>query len=68
MNNSILYDFVFNFNPYTNLWSAVERDNYKELFNDLSSDKLLKSSNINTLVELIIKYDGDINRIKTEIK
>lgn len=68
MDNKVLYDWLFHCNPYTNLWSAVQRDNFNELFNDVSSDKVLRSSNINTLTQLIMKYDGDIDKIRKEIK
>lgn len=59
-----LYDWVFNFNPYKNIWNAVKREDYKDLFNESASDNVLSSSNIETLTSLIEKTDGDKDKIQ----
>ena len=56
--------WVFVYNTYTNKWMASKRDNYYDLFSNISSDKVLKSSNINTLIEIIIKTQGEKTKIK----
>lgn len=58
----MIHNWIFNFNEYTQKWSAVTRDNYFDLFNGCKD--CLKSSNINTLIELINKTNGDDNKIK----
>ena len=63
MENAILIDWVFHFNPYTKLWAAINRSNYSEYWNDSDSKNIIRSKEINTLVELIIKADGDIKKI-----
>jgi predicted RecB family nuclease len=70
MNNEDLYGWVFHFNPYTQLWNTVRREDYFLLFSgvDKSSDKVLKSSQVNTLVELINKTKGEPERIEAFLK
>ena len=62
-----IHDFIFHFNTYTSKWNAVTRDNYNELF---SGDKgnVISSSSIQTLEYLINKYQGDVNKIKSNVK
>lgn len=57
-----LYNWVFHFNPHTNLWNAVTRDNYNELFS--GGKNVLRSKEINTLIKLITKLDGYMNMIE----
>ena len=45
-------------------WRAAKREDYRELFNDHNSEKVLKSSSIDTLTELIQRTGGDLNEIK----
>lgn len=65
-----LYNWVFNYNPYTKLWNATKREYYALLFSATSknSNLVLKSKDINTLIELITKTDGESNKIKKLIK
>lgn len=60
MNNTILYDWVFSYNPYTRKWRAAKRENYNELFS--GGDTIISSSSIDTLIEIIIKTGGDISK------
>ena len=39
MDNKVLYDWLFHCNPYTNLWSAVQRDNFNELLYEVRQDR-----------------------------
>lgn len=59
-----LVNWVFIYNVHTENWQATLRDNYNMLYSDIGNSKVLKSSNIDTLIELIIKTDGDIKKIK----
>jgi len=59
-----LEGWVFVYNTHTSKWMASRRDNYYDLFSNISSDKVLKSSNINTLIEIISKTQGEKTKIK----
>lgn len=61
-----LYPFLFRYNSYNKQWIAST--NQIDLWNNLDSDIVLMSSDINTLVELINKYQGDIKKLKKELK
>jgi hypothetical protein len=67
MNNQELYGWVFTFNPYQQVWLAAKRENSNELFSG-NEGNVLKSSSINTLQQLIIKTDGDEEKIKKLLK
>lgn len=56
-----IYDWVFHYNIYTNLWEAAKRDNYFELFN--GGKNVLRSSDIKTLITIINRTNGDNDKI-----
>lgn len=60
---SYLYDWVFRFNPYDDKWYATRRSNYNELFSNVSSNDVLRSSEVSTLVHIIKRTNGDKNKI-----
>lgn len=62
--NDCFYDWIFHFNIYTKQWNAVLRDDYKLLFSNSTSDKVLKSGKIETLIEVIHKSGGNLEKIK----
>jgi hypothetical protein len=62
-----LHGWVFTFNIYTKNWVAATRDQYLDLFSKPETE-FLRSKNINTLQELIIKTGGDEEKIKKLIK
>lgn len=59
-----LYDFVFHFNPYTGLWSAIHRDDYLQYWSDGSHTRVIRSKSVDTLQEIIIKTGGEISKIE----
>lgn len=61
-----LHGFLFTYNEYSQKWCAATRDNYAELFS--GGDNVIKSSSIETLIALINKFDGDIKKIKKNVK
>lgn len=67
MKNENLYGWVFKFNPYTNLWSTTPDSNYFALANG-HNDQVISSKNINTLMSIVNKTNGDRNKIKELIK
>lgn len=58
-----LHGWVFTYCAVSKVWCAAERDNYNSLFNDYTSPNVLRSSKIETLIELIAK-GKTINKIK----
>jgi predicted component of type VI protein secretion system len=59
-----LQQWVFVYNPYQEEWQAAMRKDINELWNNSQSKKVLRSSKIKTLENLIIKY-GDIDTINS---
>lgn len=51
-----MFDYLFHYNPYTQVWSAFKREHKEKYFNgDLTDKDLLKSKDINTLFGFLIK-------------
>lgn len=61
--NSSVYNFVFHFNAYTNLWAAVPRDIYDKYWSDHNLPGILRSKSIDTLLHLLNKTGGDIEEV-----
>lgn len=59
-----LQQYVFHYNPFTETWYAIPRDKYTEYWSNANTKGVLKSSKINTLIELISKGDKFIKKIK----
>lgn len=55
-----LHGWVFTYNSVAQKWEAVTRDNYFDLF---SGGPKLSSSSIETLTELIIKTEGNQEKL-----
>lgn len=55
-----LHGWVFTYNSVAQKWEAVTRDNYFDLFN---GGPKLSSSSIETLTELIIKTEGNQEKL-----
>jgi hypothetical protein len=53
-----LFDFIFWYNPYENIWYAIERNSQLNFFNGNRQNSIYyKSKEISTLVEIISKDD-----------
>jgi hypothetical protein len=52
---SRLYDWVFHYNHFTELWHAVPREMYNRYWDNDDIKGVLKSKDINTLIEIITK-------------
>lgn len=52
-----VYNYVFHFNPLLKVWTAIPRDEYLQYWNRSIKDVdgVLRSKDINTLVELVDK-------------
>lgn len=64
---SYLYNWVFHFNSYANLWAAIPRDSYTEYWDRYDHPDVLKSSKLETLLELLHKSKGDVELLNTII-
>jgi hypothetical protein len=56
---SYLTDWVFHFNAHTEQWAAIPRETYSEYWNDYKNAGVLRSKNLNTLLDLLHKSKGD---------
>ena len=65
---SYLYDWVLHFNPYTNLWAAVPKDLYRQYWDKYDLPGVIRSSKIETLLELLHKSKGDIDLLNEMVK
>lgn len=58
-----LYGWWFTFNCFTGNWCACTEDHKNEVYNNHASRNVIKSKSFETLRELIIRCDGDINEM-----
>lgn len=68
MKNTNIYNWVFIKNPFTNKYYAAKREDFHLLYNDSNSPKVLKSSSMSTLEEIISRTDGDMKEINKLIR
>lgn len=52
---SKLYNYIFHYNHYTELWNAIPRELYVKYWDNDDIEGVLKSKNFNTLIEIITK-------------
>lgn len=63
-----LYNWVFHFNVYTNVWAAIPRGLVQNYFNDLETPGVLFSRELDTLADLICRTNGDEGSIDALLK
>jgi hypothetical protein len=63
-----LYNWVFHFNVYTNIWAAIPRSLVQKYFNDLETPGVLFSRELDTLADLICRTNGDEESIDALLK
>ena len=68
MEKDYLYDWVFHFNHLTNTWAAIPRDLYKQYWDNYNLPGVIRSSKIETLLELLHKSKGDIDLLNEIVK
>jgi len=61
---SYLTDWVFHFNAHTEQWAAIPRETYSEYWNDYKNAGVLRSKNLDTLLELLHKAKGSTDVIE----
>jgi hypothetical protein len=59
-----LYNWVFHFNSFTGVWSAIPRDVYHEYWNNSDVNGVIRSKSVETLTEIIKKTKGNIKLIE----
>jgi len=64
----VFNDWVFHYCPYSKKWRAATRENQKEIFNNVDSKKVIKSTKIDTLIHLIDLTNGDISKMNKMAK
>lgn len=63
MKNEHIDGWVFTYSPHDEKWKAVNRDNYSKLWSDVNNEAVIKSSKVETLIEIITKGQGDLKTI-----
>ena len=61
---SYLEDWVFHYNSFNDQWAAVPRETYNEYWSNYKHPEVLRSKNLNTLLELLHKTKGDKQAIE----
>lgn len=61
-----MFNWVFHYNPYLNLWNAIPRHKYQEYWSNLTADEVLKSKDLNVLIEMINRGEDFIKSIPEE--
>lgn len=59
-----LYGWYFTYNHFTQKWAACLVEDIPTLQNNHATDKAIRSSRIETLIEMIIKGQGQWDLIK----
>lgn len=61
MKDSVLYDYMFHFNPHDQLWYGFKRDEANAYWSDRDSVKsLLKAKNIKIILGFLTKEKNQI--------
>ncbi len=58
-----LYNWLFHYNPYQKHWTAFKREESNSYFNGEIKNPLV-SKKYNTLIDIIVKTNGDEKKIK----
>jgi hypothetical protein len=67
MENEILQDWVFHYNPYIKLWAGIHRDLYQHYWTNINHSDIIFHTNLESIKKLVVKYKGDIKKIKAKL-
>lgn len=67
MENNYLDGWIFRYNSATNNWLVCTRDQWLDMYN-IPETNFLRSKEFKTLQEILIKNQGDAEKIKQLIK
>lgn len=56
-------DWLFHFNPYTQLWNAIPRNVYNQYWDNSQHHLVLRSKHLNTLLDMLHRTKGDVEMI-----
>jgi len=60
MLNNGFYNWIFHFNPFTQVWSIIHREDYNAYWSaGKTKYPLVKSKDIDTLIYLVNSSEGD---------
>lgn len=63
-----LYGWLFTYNPHTKLWSAFKSEDKEAYFNNTKECKSrISSKTIDTLLYMIIKYNGNVEEPEDKV-
>lgn len=64
MNSEELYNWIFHYNTYTNVWSGFNREDYKAYWNgEETKYAILRARDVKTIQEIILKTNGDKKKL-----
>lgn len=63
-NKVYLHDWVFHYNVLTSSWAAIPRELQTQYWSNYDLEGILRSSKIETLLEILYKTKGDLIEIK----
>jgi hypothetical protein len=61
-----LFNYVFHYNPHSQVWSAIPRDEYVNYWNGVLSSTVIKSKELSVLMELLSRGEDFINSVSEE--
>ena len=59
LEKSYLYNWVFHYNAFSSTWAAIPREDYDKYWNDINNTAILRSTNLDTLLSILAKTEGD---------
>jgi hypothetical protein len=63
MDNEYLQNWVFVFNPFKKIWNAIPRECYNDYWNNIKHPDVIRSSKIETLLEVLHKTQGEKSKL-----
>ena len=63
-----LHDWIFHYNCYTKLWSAIPKERYNDYWSDYELPGLIRSSTLSTIQHLLFLSKGDMNKLEQYIQ
>lgn len=67
MENNYLDNWIFRYNSHTDNWMVATRDEWLDMYN-IPETNFLRSKEFKTLQDILIKNQGDAEKIKQLIK
>lgn len=63
-----LYGWWFTYNPYKEVWHACKGEDIPQVYNNHGSERVVSSDSIQTLIELITRAQGELEKVGGFIK